>query len=478
MTSTIDAPTRDADPVPGVDRRHRPSDFFHERTNFGFMRRRRTYLVTFAAVVLISIAALVVRDLNLGIDVEGGVSWQVEMAADRDAKVAEVRDRLEPLGFGEAKVTITSNAQTNAETIRVQAEVITDDPVKLVRDALAEATGKQPADVTVSITGAEGTFAVDRVATPDQAAVEAALATIEGIEPTVTVTGAKVSVTIPEMPASPRDEVTTSLAEYAGAEVADVSINTVGPTWGNEVSKKALQALFVFFLVLALYLTLRFEFKMAAAAIVAVVHDIIFTVGIYAIFGFPVSPATVTAFLTILGFSLYDTVVVFDTVKENTTQLGTGGRATYSEMMDKSLNQVLMRSLSTSLVALLPVISLLVVGVVILGATALEDFALALLAGLFIGTYSSLFVAAPLLCTWKEREPQYRALRDRSARTRATAPGVAGTAGAAVGTVVAASPEAGSTTPSAWDTSGVPGPPAVPRSVAPKPRQQRGRKRK
>ena len=154
---------------------------------------------------------------------------------------------------------------------------------------------------------------------------------------------------------------------------------------------------------------------MSAAAIVAVIHDIIFTVGVYALFQFQVSPATVTAFLTILGFSLYDTVVVFDKVGEFQRTLTATGRTTYCEMVNRSLNAVLMRSLSTSLVALLPVVSLLIVGAGILGATALEDFALALAAGLFIGSYSSIFVAAPLLAWWKEREPQYRALAERAA---------------------------------------------------------------
>jgi preprotein translocase subunit SecF len=225
----------------------------------------------------------------------------------------------------------------------------------------------------------------------------------------------------------------------------------------------------LFFVVLALYLSMRFEFKMAASAIVAVIHDIIFTVGVYAIIGFEVTPATVTAFLTILGFSLYDTVVVFDKINENSVNVG--GRLTYADMVDQSLNQVLMRSLSTSLVALLPVMSLLVVGSLILGATALEDFALALFAGLFIGTYSSIFVAAPMLCAWKEREPQYKAVRDRRVRTTASA-------------VVAAAKPVGAVAsnegaaPSDWDASGVPGPPAVGRANPPRPRQQRSRKRR
>src|SRR5207248_7618405 len=135
--------------------------------------------------------------------------------------------------------------------------------------------------------------------------------------------------------------------------------------------------------------------------------------------------ATVTAFLTILGFSLYDTVVVFDKVKENQGTITSVGRSTYSDMTNRSLNQVLMRSLSTSFVALLPVACLLVIGSFIMGATTLEDFALALLVGLFIGSYSSIFVATPLLAWWKEKEPQYRALRERQRRAAGPALAVA-----------------------------------------------------
>jgi preprotein translocase subunit SecF len=156
---------------------------------------------------------------------------------------------------------------------------------------------------------------------------------------------------------------------------------------------------------------------MSATAIIAVIHDIIVSVGVYALFQWSVSPATVTAFLTILGFSLYDTVVVYDKIKENERNLLATGKSTYPEMVNKSLNAVLMRSLSTTIVALLPVLSLLIVGSVIMGATALEDFALALAVGLAVGSYSSIFVASPLLAAWKDRDPKYKVLHDRRRRT-------------------------------------------------------------
>ncbi len=252
--------------------------------------------------------------------------------------------------------------------------------------------------------------------TPTKAAVTAALAGTGVENPDVTVDGRNITVKATTLPASPVQAVAAALAKYANANPQDVNISTVGPTWGREVSQKALKALIIFFLLLAAYLSIRFEWKMAASAIVAVIHDIIFTVGVYALFQFQVTPATVTAFLTILGFSLYDTVVVFDKVGEYQRTMTATGRVTYGEMVNRSLNAVLMRSLSTSLVAVLPVLSLLIVGSLIMGATALEDFALALAAGLFIGSYSSIFVAAPLLAWWKEREPRYRTLRERRRR--------------------------------------------------------------
>src|SRR5581483_1329172 len=177
-------------------------------------------------------------------------------------------------------------------------------------------------------------------------------------------------------------KVANALAAYANAKPTDVSINDVGPTWGGEVSHKAIRALVFFFIAIAIYLSFRVEPKMAIAAIVAVVHDILVTVGAYAVTGFEVSPATVIAFLTILGFSLYDTVVVFDKVEENVTGIGATGRETYSGVVNRSMNEVLMRSLNTSFVAVLPVFSLLFVGAYLFGAVTIKDFSLALFIGL------------------------------------------------------------------------------------------------
>jgi preprotein translocase subunit SecF len=209
------------------------------------------------------------------------------------------------------------------------------------------------------------------------------------------------------------NDITNRLAQAGGVQEPDVSLNTVGPSWGKDITQKAQRALVFFFLAVAAYISLRFEWKMAVAALSAVVHDILVTIGVYSLSGFAVSPATVIAFLTILGFSLYDTIVVFDKVEENTRGLAASGRMTYEDTVNLSMNQVLMRSLNTSLVAILPVLSVLILGAYVLGATALEDFGLALTIGLLTGAYSSIFIASPFLAVLKEREPRYAAIRQR-----------------------------------------------------------------
>ncbi len=210
-------------------------------------------------------------------------------------------------------------------------------------------------------------------------------------------------------PGSPEElAVKDALVEATGARQVDV--NFVGPTWGARISAKALQALVVFIVIVALYISVRLEAKMAGGAIVALVHDLLLTAGVYAIVGFKVSPATVIALLTIMGYSLYDTVVVYDRVKEQTANIGGPGFRTYGEAVNTSLNDVLWRSINTSVTSVLPVGSLLFVGSQLLGADTLQDLALALFIGMATGTYSSIFVAGPFLAWWKEKEPQYARL--------------------------------------------------------------------
>jgi preprotein translocase subunit SecF len=236
---------------------------------------------------------------------------------------------------------------------------------------------------------------------------------------------------------SPEDQakVSEALAELAKVEVGQVSVNDVGPSWGKAVTNKARTALIVFFVIITIYISLRFEWKMAVAALSAVVHDILVTVGVYSLSRFEVTPATVVAFLTILGYSLYDTVVVFDKVQENTKALSASGRTTYSGIVNLSMNQVLMRSLNTSLVAILPILSVLVIGSGFLGATSLKDFGLALLVGLLTGAYSSIYIASPILAMLKEREARYRAIRQRVSSRGGTGVLTPAAAAASLGTM-------------------------------------------
>ncbi|HEY7857948.1 MAG TPA: protein translocase subunit SecF [Candidatus Nanopelagicales bacterium] len=214
-------------------------------------------------------------------------------------------------------------------------------------------------------------------------------------------------------------KVVESLSSKLGVPTTAISVQLVGPSWGGEITTKALQGLVLFLIAVTIFLSLYFEWRMAVAALVALLHDLVITIGIYALSGFEVTPATVIGVLTILGFSLYDTVVVFDKVKENTHGITSGNRSTYSEAANLALNQTLVRSINTSIVALLPVTAILVIGVGFLGAGTLKDLALALFIGTLAGTYSSIFIATPLLAQLKEREPAMKALATRVAARRA-----------------------------------------------------------
>jgi preprotein translocase subunit SecF len=311
---------------------------YHGETSVDFVGRFRRWILLSSVVIIVGLLSLWLRGLNLGLDFEGGTSWEVPAAG---VTVSEARDTLEPLGLGDAKIQLIGG-----DTLRVQGRIEGDDKTAQV------------------------------------------------------------------------GEVEDALSELAGGE--QVSVNDVGPSWGDEITSKAQRALVVFFIAIALYITLRFEWKMSLATLAALVHDILVTIGVYSIFGFEVTPATVIAILTILGYSIYDGIVVFDKVEENTRGLAATGRMSYSQMVNLSLNQVLMRTLNTSITALLPVTSLLLVGAGLLGATTLQDFALALLVGLFSGAYSSIFIASPLLARLKEREPRYRAIAERLAGRTAT----------------------------------------------------------
>ena len=225
----------------------------------------------------------------------------------------------------------------------------------------------------------------------------------------------KIRIQTGVLDAAQSNAIQDALAAEFGVSVESIDTQNVGPSWGEEISKKALQGLIAFLICIMIYLALTFEPKMAVAAVVALIHDVFITVGLYAFIGFEVTPATVIGFLTILGYSLYDTVVVFDKIRENTKGITSTGKSTYSDATNLAVNQTFVRSLNTSLIALLPVAAILFVGAGLLGAGTLKDLALALFIGLIAGTYSSIFIAPPVLASLREREPAMKALSVRVA---------------------------------------------------------------
>ncbi|AXI80704.1 protein translocase subunit SecF [Peterkaempfera bronchialis] len=229
----------------------------------------------------------------------------------------------------------------------------------------------------------------------------------------------KITVQVSKDETKSTTEVTKELSKDLGVAADTINADQIGPSWGKEISKQALTGLVIFMILVTAYLAVAFEWRMAIAALVALIHDLLITIGVYALVGFEVTPGTVIGFLTILGYSLYDTVVVFDTVKENTRGLAKQNRRTYSEAANHGLNQTLVRSINTTVLALLPVAALLFIGGGILGAGTLNDISLALFVGLAAGAYSSICLATPLLAQLKEEQPEMKALAKRVAQRRA-----------------------------------------------------------
>jgi preprotein translocase subunit SecF len=217
-------------------------------------------------------------------------------------------------------------------------------------------------------------------------------------------------IRVPKLDDAQKTKLKDALSTKANL-VEVLGINDVGPGWGGQVSRQAIIALLVFIAAVLLYVSIRFEFKMAVTAIIEIVHDSIITVGVYALTGRQVTPATVIAVLTILGYSLYDTIVVFDRIKENSDMLTRSSRKTYTNVVNDSVNQVLARSINTSLITLVPIVSIL-----FFGGTVLTAFAFPLFIGVLSGAYSSIILAPPILAMWKETEPKYKAYREQSVR--------------------------------------------------------------
>jgi len=308
-----------------------------------FVGRKRIWYIISGTLLVIGIAALLLRGLDLGIEFVGGADFQVKVTQVTSSTVDDFKGVLKTSGvpnLDESTVTTIGSS-----TVRIQTR----------------------------------TLDVDEVAT-----------------------------------------LRTDFAKEAGVSSNEVAYSLIGASWGTQITQRALIALIVFLVLVMIVIWATFrDWKMSVAAIVALLHDLVLTVGVYALVGFTVTPATLIGVLTILGYSLYDTVVVFDKVRENVRGLASSTTRTYSEAANLAVNQVLVRSINTTVIGILPVSALLFAGTVILGEGPLEDLALALFVGMIAGAYSSIFIATPLLTQMREREPQMVKLRRRVENRRA-----------------------------------------------------------
>jgi len=305
---------------------------YHGETAIDFYGRRWWGIAVSSALLVVTFASLLFQGLNLGIDFEGGVAWEV--SAD-NVSVNQARSILDDHGINGIDAKVQQRTSASGSVLLIQVG--------------------------------------------DQSVAK-------------------------------RQEVQEALATEAKVPTESVSVTSVSSTWGRSITEKAIRALIIFLILVALFIAWRLEWRMALSAIVAMLHDVLISIGVYSVLRFEVTPATVVAFLTILGFSLYDTIVVFDKVKDNAERFS-GARMPYADVVNVSMNQVLMRSINTTIAAVLPVLSLLILGAGVLGATTLREFSLALLVGLITGSYSSIFIASPMLAMLKEREPRYRMYR-------------------------------------------------------------------
>ena len=366
--------------------------------NIDFIGRRNVWFVLSGFFILLSLVGLIFRGLNFSIEFTGGSLLRFPNASGASAE--QYGGIMSRFGVRDATVEIVaggSDCASGCVNIRTKESLS-------ALGAAPSATPTATPTPTASVSATPG------------AVPTATASPLPSASPSVS--AAPSSVPGPGLPTFKADQLSQALAGAAHIQSNDINEEDVGPTWGSTISRKAIVALIVFLILVSLYITFRFELKMAAGALVALGHDLIITAGIYALVGREVTPETVIAILTILGYSLYDTVVIFDKVKENTESAALVARDTYSGVVNMSLNQTFMRSVNTSLVVLLPIGALLAFG----GAT-LKDFAFALFIGVASGTYSSIFVAAPILALAKEREPRYQQIRARAA-ARTARPGL------------------------------------------------------
>ena len=342
-------------------RGHGPlSRLYRGETRFDFVGKRRIWFSISTAIILLGIVSIILRGgLNLGIDFKGGYEWTIQAPGVTQTQATNALSNT-----GVIDPTVQLLGRGGQQTINVQSDLN-----KLSQDQQAEVSKKvQAALVAVADAHAPGG--------PEKAHTATTTTTAKA----TTTTTAKASAA-----AAGSTTTTAPASTVPQAQPDRVSVTNVGPTWGSSITDKAIEALIIFFIVVAIYISIRFEPKMALAAFIAMIHDVLVAIGIYSIFNFQVTPDTVVAILTILGYSLYDTVVVFDRVRDNTKGIGSSGRLTYPQLINLSMNQTLARSINTSMVAILPVLAVLLIGAQLLGATTLQSYGSGALRGPALG---------------------------------------------------------------------------------------------
>jgi preprotein translocase SecF subunit len=365
----------------------------HREPHLNLVGRRNWWFALSGFVLLLSLIGLFVRGLNFSIEFTGGSLLEFDNRSG--ASVADYQAIVSRFGVREATVEIVGSGTVDIKTESLTELGLTQTTPSPSPTSTPSPTGTpSPTPTATGSPSPSPTATAPATPSPSPVASPGAVPTLRG------------------------DQLRQALAQTAGISVNDINEQDVGPSWGRTISRKMFTALVIFLLAVTLYITLRFEVKMAAGALVALGHDVIITAGIYALVGREVTPETVIAILTILGWSLYDTVVIYDRIKENSESAAAVARDTYSGVVNNSLNQTLMRSVNTSLVVLLPIGALL-----LFGGQTLKDFAFALFIGVATGAYSSVFIGAPVLALLKEREPRYQQIRTRAA-ARAARPGL------------------------------------------------------